>query len=585
MSARAVFGGGGRGFRALVALRDRLRARRERSLEAEREPEGATDGASGTTPTTGDVRSSSTDPLATTFGASGDDLPTGSATESWPQDRQAPEIVQEGDEDEGPDPMIGRVLSGLYKVDRRIGEGGMGQVYLALHIHLDKAFAVKVLSGKVASNKGAVERLRQEARAAGSIKHDNIVDVVNFDVMETGDVFLVMEMLEGKSLAEVIEEGPMSLERALPIAYQLCDGLQAAHDNGIVHRDLKPENVFICRKRDADFVKILDFGISKIKTAEAEKVRMTRTGQLVGTPLYMSPEQARGEADIDHRADVYAMGVMLYEMLTGRPPFEGGNYFQLLWKHGNEAPRPPSELVGMPPGIEAAILRSLAKTPDERWPSMKELGDALAAAAPEVPLDPGRLMSLPPRASAPTPTPDAPVADPDPVVPASSRTPWIVAAVVLLLGVAGAAYALGGGGSSTGETSEVSEPEGGERQAEPEATEATEATETTETTEAESTMAAVLPEGVEPPRQVRVRFVSTPTGAVVRRGDERLGQTPFELDLPPDERFEVQFSLPNHRSRSVPVEPVDGAEVDVRLQRRAGGGSMTMSGAGHRTML
>lgn len=254
--------------------RGRLPRRRD-PLEAERKP--AVDDPTSDIENDGAATPSlaSTDPLAKTVGASSDDhLVAGH--EGVPPGVTAPTIVYDDeDEDEGPDPMIGRVLSGLYKVDSRIGEGGMGTVYMAVHIHLDKPFAVKVLSDKVAANKSAIDRLKQEARAASSIDHDNIVRVVSFDATDDGRVFLVMEMLEGKSLADVIEPGPMALSRALPIAHQMCEALQAAHDGGIVHRDLKPENVFICRKRDSDFVKILDFGISKVKTAEAEQVRMT----------------------------------------------------------------------------------------------------------------------------------------------------------------------------------------------------------------------------------------------------------------------------------------------------------------------
>ena len=200
----------------------------------------------------------STDPLAKTVGASSDDHLV--APEDAPPGVTAPTIVYDDDEeDEGPDPMIGRVLSGLYKVDSRIGEGGMGTVYMAVHIHLDKPFAVKVLSDKVAANKSAIDRLKQEARAASSIDHDNIVDVVSFDATDDGRVFLVMEMLEGKSLANVIEPGPMALARALPIAHQMCEALQAAHDGGIVHRDLKPENLLIT----GDIVKLADFGLAR----------------------------------------------------------------------------------------------------------------------------------------------------------------------------------------------------------------------------------------------------------------------------------------------------------------------------------
>jgi serine/threonine protein kinase len=238
-------------------------------------------------------------------------------TAMGPDEEDVPVVVE-------PDAWVGRVLSNVYRVEQKIGEGGMGAVYLARHIHLQKPYAIKVLTTTVANNGQAVERLKQEAIAASSIEHDNIVDVVNFDRADDGSVFIVMELLRGESLHARLARGPMAPSEALPIAWQICAALGAAHARGIVHRDLKPENVFLAKRGDGERVKVLDFGISKVKSAEADGVRMTRTGQLVGTPLYMSPEQAKGEQDIDLRVDVYALGVMLYEMLVGAPPSTGG---------------------------------------------------------------------------------------------------------------------------------------------------------------------------------------------------------------------------------------------------------------------
>ncbi len=448
--------------------------------------------------------------------------------------------------------MIGQVLSGLYKIDRRIGEGGMGRVYMAVHIHLNKPFAVKVLSEKIATNRQAVERLRIEAQTASSIDHDNIIDVVSFDTTDDGRVFLVMEMLEGESLAELIQDGPMNLERALPIVYQICEALEAAHERGIVHRDLKPENVFIVRKRDTDFVKVLDFGISKIKTAEAEQVRMTKTGQVVGTPLYMAPEQARGETDIDRRADVYALGVMLYEMLAGRPPFLGGNYFQLLWKHGNEAPQPPSRhRPDLPAAIDDAILRALEKDPADRYPSMAAFEAALMAAAPEVSSNPARLMSVPPPY------------EPQPPSPWQRLGPLLAALVVLVAAGAAAFVA-----------SRQPEP--------PPQTQ----TQTSQPTPAQPTAPAPrpepagspqpeadqgIPEGTEPPSTTTVRFESTPPGAQVLHGGVVLGTTPFDATLPAGVPLTVTFRRAGYRPANVEVTPTRGARVEKRLVARASG--------------
>ncbi|MBO6933984.1 MAG: serine/threonine protein kinase [Deltaproteobacteria bacterium] len=471
--------------------------------------------------------------------------------------------------------MIGRVLSGLYKVDSRIGEGGMGTVYMAFHVHLERPFAVKVLSEKVAANKQAVDRLLMEAKAASSIDHENIVDVVSFDATEDGKVFLVMEMLEGTSLADLVDKGPMKVERALPIALQVCEALHAAHERNIVHRDLKPDNVFIVRKKDADFVKVLDFGISKVKTAEAEQVRMTRTGQLVGTPLYMSPEQAKGEADVDRRADVYALGVMLFEMLAGEPPFEGSNYFQLLWKHGNEAPPELSDKrAEVPPGVAAAVMKALSKSPDDRFQTMAEMGAALVAGAPGIALDPDRLVSLPPRqVVAGTPVASA-TPTPEPAAAAPGRA-WrwgLAGAVLAIIGVAGFAMsgAFGGSDSDVGERpseSDVGDRESdvADRSSESAVGDRSSASESETETETET-----LPIGEPPPALVTVRFESTPTGAtVVGPGDETLGVTPFAAELPTGEPITVRFTRRGHRPREEDVVPEDGATVSVRLRARS----------------
>lgn len=487
-------------------------------------------------------------------------------------------IVVGEDDDEGPDPMIGQVLSGLYKVESRIGQGGMGTVYMALHIHLDKPFAVKVLGEQIASNRAAMHRLLQEARTASSIDHDNIVDVINFDTTEDGRVFLVMELLEGVSLADLVEKGPMRLDRAIPIARQVCHALEAAHARGIVHRDLKPENVFICRKHDADFVKVLDFGISKVRTAEAEAVRVTKTGQLLGTPLYMSPEQARGETDVDHRADVYALGVMLFEMLTGRPPFEGSNYFQLLWKHGNEPP--PSALSfqpDLPPALDAVLMRALAKTPDARFQSMQAFEEALLAATPGLET-PARLVSMPPlRPSAPTPsearaTPVA-LAQPAPAQPAPAEpgavqptaAPSAPSRQLLALGGLAVAALLGALGYVV-------------LRAPAETPVATAAAPSIMPSDVPAPVAPPdppipaepepVPEGAALPNLVDVRFASSPSGAAVVVGDTELGRTPLTHPLEAGSPVEVHFRLSGYAPERVLVTPREGTELSPRLTPR-----------------
>ncbi len=475
--------------------------------------------------------------------------------------------------DEEDDHFVGRVLGGLYQVERKLGEGGMGSVYLVRHVHLQKRFAVKVLAPQIAENRRAVERLHQEAVAASSIDHDNIVDIVNFDVTERDEVFIVMELLDGPSLAQVLEtQGALQPERALPIAMQIAAALQAAHERGIVHRDLKPENVMLVRKGGRELVKVLDFGISKVRSAEAEQVRVTRTGQLVGTPLYMSPEQARGEKDVDHRADIYALGVMLYEMLTGSPPFDGANYFQLLWKHGNEQPESPrarNPEADISEALEAVILRAMAKDPSERFQSMADLQEALLHAEPQ--------RALPATASLPGSLPSlaAPAPPADRMRPRRSKARLLgFAAASTVLGLAVAA-ALWSTRRTTREpaahgehalAAEGKKPTKGSRPAEPTApTPPHEAAEAPARTEEH-------PPAMEQPSSasIGISFRSEPSGAEVWLGGERLGITPFEVRLPiglasAPQRF--RFRKRGYREATVRADLREGETVSARLRR------------------
>ncbi len=494
--------------------------------------------------------------------------------------RVAPRILEEGEAIEAAPGLVGKVLSGLYKVTSQIGEGGMGTVYRADHIHLNKPFAIKVLTESAAANKAAVERLLQEAQLASSIDHDNIVDVINFDTTQDGRVFLVMEFLTGDSLSDIVEGGQMPLERALPLAVQICQALEAAHQGGIVHRDLKPDNIFVVKKRGADFVKVLDFGISKVKTAEAEQVRMTKTGQLVGTPLYMSPEQARGEADIDSRADIYALGVILYEMLVGSPPFEGGNYFQLLWKHGNEVPPVPMEQrTEIPQALSDLILRMLAKERGDRPASMLEVEQALFAVAPEWIDGHARAASLAPESSRTTSNPSGVVPlGSSPELAARHSEPvslpaagggsmkWLAAIVLVALVGAGVFWAASGGDAPE----EVVEPEAIPTPPIEVGTQENEETRSGESGEqtANEGEEAELPIAEVPPAPIAVEISSSPPGATVLLGEEELGTTPLTEMLPPEQEVQLRFRLRGHRARTVTLNPSESSSVEVTLRPR-----------------
>ncbi|WP_437678556.1 serine/threonine-protein kinase [Sorangium sp. So ce131] len=273
------------------------------------------------------------------------------------------------------DPYIGTTFDHRYKIERLLGEGGMGYVYLARHKVIDKRVAVKVLRAELARDREIFERFVQEARAASSIGNPHIVDISDFGDLPDGSTYFVMEYLEGISLAQIIDSpNELPMDKVCHIALQLSAGLAAAHEAGIIHRDLKPDNVFVVsRGSDPSFVKILDFGIAKVSTSTTTK--LTRAGAVFGTPHYMSPEQAAG-APIDHRTDIYSLGVMLYELVSRQLPFNADNFMGILTQHMYKAPVPIRALVGgpdCPPGLEAVILKCLSKKPESRYQTMSDL--------------------------------------------------------------------------------------------------------------------------------------------------------------------------------------------------------------------
>ncbi|MCA9719203.1 MAG: serine/threonine protein kinase, partial [Myxococcales bacterium] len=209
------------------------------------------------------------------------------------------------------DALVGQVLCDRYEILDKLGEGGMGTVYLAEHITIHKRCAIKVLSSEYANKQDLIDRFLQEARAASMISHENVVEITDFGTAPNGSVFFVMEWLDGEDLSSTVErEGALPWTRVKPIALQICRALGAAHDKGIIHRDMKPENCFrVKRSTSNDFIKVLDFGIAKVTTDDGEGKGLTKTGMIFGTPEYMSPEQAQG-IRVDHRADIYAVGVI-----------------------------------------------------------------------------------------------------------------------------------------------------------------------------------------------------------------------------------------------------------------------------------
>ena len=281
------------------------------------------------------------------------------------------------------DNMIGSTLAGYYKIQEVIGRGGMGIVYKAKDMFMDRVIAIKMLHAHLVADPQSLQRFQQEAKAASSIGHQNVITAYDFGyIPDTKQPFLVMELLVGKSLADVIEEeNGVDYERAMKIFIQACDALAAAHAKGVLHRDLKPSNIMLVQtKEDPDFVKIVDFGIAKLLPHSGKEMsNLTQTGEVFGSPLYMSPEQFLG-GKLDERTDVYAMGCVMYEALIGRPPIMGEHVLETMYKHINEAPqkfalaRPDKKISDK---IESVVMRALEKDQDQRYQTMAELRDAL----------------------------------------------------------------------------------------------------------------------------------------------------------------------------------------------------------------
>ena len=280
--------------------------------------------------------------------------------------------------------MIGERY-GNYQALSLLGEGGMGAVYLAEHPGIGRRVAIKVLRSEMGHDPQLLTRFLNEARAANAIRHPNIIEVLDSGTTAKGASYLVMELLEGESLSARIRRLSRLDERsAIEIAMQTASGLGAAHAKGIIHRDLKPDNLFVIpEESDAsrERVKILDFGIAKLRVPSGDSLK-TRTGTLMGTPIYMSPEQCLGTKEVDHRSDVYSLGIILYEMLSGRPPFLSEGFGELLTMHLHDSP-PPLQSFAPQVGtaVERAVMRMLAKRPEDRFQSMADVRAALATAS------------------------------------------------------------------------------------------------------------------------------------------------------------------------------------------------------------
>ena len=490
-------------------------------------------------------------------------------------------LKQLPDHSEPEDPLVGQTVDGRYLIERKLGEGGMGIVYKCKHVVLGKDLAMKVLRSDVSKDQEIIQRFRQEAQSASAIGSQHIIDISDFGTLGDGSTYFVMEYLDGKELTEIIEDPePIPAERVIHIAKQLCDALGGAHERGIVHRDMKPDNVFLVeRPNNPDFVKVLDFGIAKVGGANS---KLTKAGQVFGTPHYMSPEQCAGQS-VDSRTDIYAVGVILYEMACGRVPFDADNLMGILTKHIYEQPIAPHDLpppIEVPPGLEAVIMKALCKQADLRYQTMAEVRSDLdmleAGQTPNAVLDAvkrntGAITHGPGTGPHAAMTMGVGGVAPDD----SSKLPIVLGAVVGLLALVAAGLAvyflvLAPETEAVAQVQPEPAPE-----PEPEPPPVVEPPPETETP-AEEEVAVINvvsePDGVEV-------WVVDPTA-----GETLAGNTPFEIPRPPAGQFvNIVLKQPGFRDHAIRVGQFTSETVRVTLRSGSnaghGGGGRRRGGA------
>ena len=475
--------------------------------------------------------------------------------------------------------MLGTSV-GTYRITGSIGQGGMGVVYLAEHALLGRQAAVKVLLPELSQNQEIVTRFFNEARAATAIRHPGIVEIYDFGWNPDGSAYIVMEFLQGESLAARITRGRVGVAGGLAIVRQVAGALAAAHAKGIVHRDLKPDNVFLVADPEVpggERIKLLDFGIAKL-AGDQPGGQKTRTGAVIGTPTYMAPEQCRGVA-IDHRADLYSLGCMLFELISGRPPHVGEGLGDVLAAHIHVAPPALSSLVpDVPPAVEQLVQRLLIKDPQQRMQSAEEVIHAVDAALGGPVYRTGPRLSgevAAPIASMPTTLSGAAGAHTTGAgtlvtAPRRKLGLWIGIGGAVAAAAVAAIVVTGGGGGKGGDAKPVA--------AEP--VPAPEAAPPPPPTPVPAPQAVTPPPApVEPPAApaapatVAVSFDSTPPGAKILRGDEVLGKTPFTGTLPRADAAEtLTLRLSGYKDAIVTVHPAADVTAKVKLDRKRSGG-------------
>ncbi len=473
-----------------------------------------------------------------------------------------------------PDPYLGCTIDNRYKVEALLGEGGMGMVYLCRHKIIDKKVALKILRADLARDREVTERFLIEARAASSIGNEHIIDISDFGALPDGSAYFVMEFLEGEPLSAFIGDGQaMPTPRIVHVGEQLAVGLAAAHAAGIVHRDLKPDNVYlIARGKDHDFVKILDFGIAKVSTAATGK--LTQAGSVFGTPHYMSPEQAAG-APVDHRGDIYSLGVILYELACGQVPFDADNFMGILTQHMYKEP-PPLRSLELPPGVivdaglEAIILKCLSKRAEQRYEDMEALRVELDRLRQgQIPLAVNEMMERsggfhvppgffqPPPDSGPVSSGPAPIeALPDLRPPKKSSWPLYLGIALPLL-VAGGIFFVQSDHSTANELRASIVGEGSSMEAVAAVDEVT--------ADSNPASAAVQPEPPEatPIPEKEVILSLEPVEAHAFIGDTDLGTAPVVVKIPEGEQVTVTIKRAGYKDE---ILELDGSEEKLAVK-------------------